>query len=95
MLRNRFRGPLFAASMILLATTFGVACAGSEKTAHGNCPHDVKGNECEYYKDGYRAGAEDGKASMSMAYVRHAGDYDSRFEPYYKSGYEKGWQANR
>jgi hypothetical protein len=58
------------------------------------CPPDISGNECEYYSDGYRAGAEDGKMGMSMAYERHAG-YDSRFEPYFARGYEAGWRANR
>lgn len=61
----------------------------------GKCPSDIKGNECEYYTDGYKAGAEDGKAGQSMAYERHSDAYDSRFEPYYARGYEAGWKANR
>lgn len=59
------------------------------------CPPDLKGNECAYYQDGYKAGAEDGKASMSMAHERHSDAYDSRFEPYFARGYEAGWRANR
>jgi hypothetical protein len=30
--------------------------------ADKGCPSGLKGNECEYYKDGYTAGANDGKA---------------------------------
>ena len=45
-------------------------------------------------KDGYRAGGDDGKMGMSMAYERHEG-YDSRFEPYFARGYDAGWKANR
>lgn len=59
-----------------------------------NCPADLRGNECEYYKDGYRAGASDGSAGMSMAYERHDG-YDSRFEPYFARGYSDGWRRYR
>jgi len=62
--------------------------------ASDECPSDIKGNECDYYKDGYRAGADDGKMGMSMVYERHEG-YDSRFEPYFARGYEAGWKANR
>lgn len=59
-----------------------------------NCPSDLRGSECEYYMDGYRAGASDGSAGMSMAYERHDG-YDSRFEPYFARGYADGWRRNR
>ena len=59
-----------------------------------NCPSDLRGNECDYYKDGYKAGAQDGSAGMSMAYERHDG-YDSRFEPYFARGYTDGWRATR
>ena len=95
---DRFKIALLAAALTLTSAAGGCATGTgtSGGTQAGNaCPSDIKGNECEYYKDGYRAGAEDGKASMSMAYERHAGDYDSRFEPYYKRCYEKGWTANR
>jgi hypothetical protein len=46
------------------------------------------------FKDGYRAGGDDGKMGMSMVYERHVG-YDSRFEPYFARGYDAGWKANR
>ncbi len=59
-----------------------------------NCPSDLRGNECEYYKDGYKAGARDGSQGMSMMYERHEG-YDSRFEPYFARGYAAGWRATR
>ncbi|MFM9047017.1 MAG: hypothetical protein ACKOOH_05085 [Cyanobium sp.] len=57
------------------------------------CPDTWTGNTCEYFKDGYKAGRQDRKANMSMAYERHSGDYDSRFEENYKQGYEAGWQG--
>jgi len=50
-------------------------------------------NEQAYYDDGCVAGTGDAKASMSMAYERHDG-YDSRFEPYFRQGYEACWLAN-
>lgn len=31
----------------------------------GDCPSDIRGNECEYYKDGYNAGKQDAKMSMT------------------------------
>jgi len=81
-----------------LALAF-TACAtdtgtGTRSQASDACPSDIKGNECDYYKDGYKAGADDGKMGMSMAYERHEG-YDSRFEPYFARGYKAGWKANR
>ena len=51
-------------------------------------------NEQAYYDDGCVAGTNDAMASMSMAYERHDG-YDSRFEPYFRQGYEACWAANR
>jgi hypothetical protein len=94
---HRFKLALGAAAVTLALAAGG--CATGTGTAGGAyasnaCPSDLKGNECEYYKDGYRAGAEDGKMGMSMAYERHEG-YDSRFEPYFARGYEAGWRANR
>jgi len=50
-------------------------------------------NEQAYFDDGCVAGTSDAKASMSMAYERHDG-YDSRFEPYFRQGYEACWFAN-
>ena len=94
---DRYKIALLTAAVALTFTAGG--CATGTDTAGGaqasnSCPSDIKGNECEYYKDGYRAGAEDGKMGMSMAYERHEG-YDSRFEPYFARGYEAGWMANR
>jgi hypothetical protein len=90
---------LSSALLLAAALTFtGSGCAtdtgAGGAQASGACPADIKGNECEYYQDGYRAGAGDGKMGMSMAYERHEG-YDSRFEPYFARGYEAGWKANR
>ena len=87
---------------ILLAALlpFGLAaCDESASTSSrpamaASCPSDLGGNECEYYMDGYRAGADDGAMGMSMAYQRHEG-YDLRFEPYFARGYEAGWTQTR
>ena len=87
----------------LLAAAFSTAFAvsgcvsnepASDVQSSVTCPTDLKGNECEYYKDGYRAGVQDGKMGMSMAYQRHEG-YDSRFEPYFARGYQAGWMISR
>ena len=51
-------------------------------------------NERAYYDDGCRAGTSDAQASMSMLYERHEG-YDSRFEPFFKQGYEDCWRRYR
>lgn len=58
------------------------------------CPDTWNGNKCDYYKDGYKAGRQDRKANMSMAYERHNDAYDSRNESYYQAGYEDGWNGN-
>ncbi len=52
-------------------------------------------NEQAYYDDGCVAGTGDAQASMSMAYERYANQYDTRFEPYFRQGYEACWAANR
>jgi hypothetical protein len=86
----------------LVATALALALAAcATETSTGNktqssnaCPADIKGNECESYKDGYRAGAGDGKVGMNIAYQRREG-YNSRFEPYFARGYEAAWTANR
>ena len=36
----------------------------------GDCPSGIRGNECEDYKDGYNAGKQDAKMSMSRAYAK-------------------------
>jgi len=61
----------------------------------GDCPSDIRGNECEYYKDGYNAGKQDAKMSMSSAYERHSDAYDRRFKNYYAKGYKDGWNNYR
>ncbi len=83
--------------MLLLLTACTTNDGGHQGGSHADnqCPSDLKGNECEYYKDGYKAGAKDGKASMSNFYGRHEDGYDSRFEPYFKRGYQAGWQDYR
>jgi hypothetical protein len=87
--------PLLAGALTLVFTACAMETSiGNKAQSSSACPADIKGNECEYYKDGYRAGADDGKMGMSMAYERHDG-YDSRFEPYFARGYEAGWKANR
>jgi hypothetical protein len=91
---NRVFRPLLAGALSLVLTACTTEMRADKKAQATNaCPSDIKGNECEYFKDGYRAGAEDGKMGMSMAYQRHEG-YDSRFEPYFARGYESGWKAN-
>lgn len=52
-------------------------------------------NEQAYFDDGCVAGTRDAKASMSSVYQRYAGQYDTRFEPYFRQGYEACWAANR
>jgi hypothetical protein len=94
MQNNNHRLAVSAAALTLTLIASGCATAIETGGGTGACPSDLKGNECEYYQDGYRAGADDGKMGMSMAYQRHEG-YDSRFEPYFARGYEAGWKANR
>lgn len=57
------------------------------------CPDTWNGIKCDYYKDGYKAGRQDRKANMSMAYERHNDAYDSRNESYDQAGYEDGWKG--
>lgn len=52
-------------------------------------------NEREYYDDGCREGTGDAEMNMSMAYQRHSDMYDSRFEPYFRDGYETCWRHYR
>lgn len=93
---NRLRTALLAAATLTVAASGCATDTGGAGGAQASdaCPANIKGNECEYYQDGYRAGAGDGKMGMSMAYQRHEG-YDSRFEPYFARGYDAGWKANR
>jgi hypothetical protein len=59
-----------------------------DKPRHGT-------NERAYYDDGCKAGKSDAKDNMSNAYQRHGDDYDSRFEPYFKQGFEHCWSKYR
>jgi hypothetical protein len=47
----------------MLAIAAGVVASEMSKDdkagASDECPADLKGNECDYYKDGYKAGADD------------------------------------
>ena len=52
-------------------------------------------NEQAYFDDGCVAGARDGKAGMSNVYERYSDQYDTRFEPYFRQGYQACWAANR
>lgn len=52
-------------------------------------------NERAYYDDGCEAGTRDAHMSMSMFYGRHSDRYDTRFEPYFKQGYEACWKMFR
>ena len=64
------------------------------RPSHDNAPTPGS-NERAYYDDGCHEGTGDAQASMSMAYERHAGMYDRRFEPYFKQGYEHCWKMFR
>jgi hypothetical protein len=70
------------------------AADAENQPAHGNAPTPGS-NERAYYDDGCLEGTRDAKASMSMAYERHADMYDSRFEPYFAQGYEECWKHFR
>ena len=58
-------------------------------SASGSDGTDAKASA--YYDDGCKAGKADKKAGLSMAYERHAGEYDSEVEGTYQAGYEKCW----
>ena len=48
-------------------------------------------NASAYYDDGCEAGKNDKAAGLSMAYERHAGEYDTEDEGSFQAGYEKCW----
>lgn len=75
----------------LLATAALAGCVEEAEYTEG--PR-LGTNEREYVDDGCAAGTSDAQMGMSMAYERHEG-YDSRFEPYFRQGYEECWAANR
>jgi len=62
--------------------------------SHGGAP-EAGSNERAYYDDGCHDGTGDAKMGMSMAYERHSDMYDTRFEPYFKQGYEACWKHYR
>ncbi|QLG89548.1 hypothetical protein HQ393_15550 [Chitinibacter bivalviorum] len=64
---------------------------GSSKSSGASCPSNMDQANCDYYRDGYKAGAQDRKAHLSQAYERHEGKYDSQFEKAFSSGYMAGW----
>ena len=59
-----------------------------DKPRHGS-------NERAYYDDGCKAGKSDARDNMSNAYQRYHNDYDTRFEPNFKQGYERCWNKYR
>lgn len=71
--------------------------SGSHGSHHNGGNHHSSGMEYEeeYYDLGCRKGRRDAEARMSMAYERHDGDYDSRFESAYQDGYERCWKESR
>ena len=74
---------------------YGNAAADANRgLGHDGAPTEGS-NERAYYDDGCREGTRDAQAGMSMAYERHAGMYDSRFEPFFAQGYEVCWRHYR
>ena len=52
-------------------------------------------NERAYYDDGCHEGTGDAHMNMSMMHERHSDMYDTRFEPFFKQGYEHCWKMFR
>jgi len=73
---------------------YGNANADASKPSYDDAP-EYGTNERDYYEDGCRDGTGDAQMNMSMAYERHSDMYDSRFEPYFKQGYEACWRQYR
>lgn len=78
----------------------GIALSACSETAYspsvsGSALPTSGSNERAYYDDGCREGANDARMSMSMAYERHSDMYDTRFERYFRQGYEACWLQNR
>lgn len=71
-----------AALTFLTATTLSAQESGSDGTDE---------NASAYYDDGCEAGKNDKAAGLSMAYERHAGEYDTENEGSFQAGYEKCW----
>lgn len=70
------------------------AYADASKPSYNDAP-EYGTNERAYYDDGCRDGTGDAQMGMSMVYERHSDMYDSRFEPYFKQGYEACWRQYR
>ncbi|MCP9809725.1 hypothetical protein KBY58_09800 [Cyanobium sp. HWJ4-Hawea] len=81
-----------ALSTVLLSTTLAVMSTGRVE-AKPACPDTWDSNQCDYYRDGYKAGSKDKKAGKSNEFSRHSDSYDSRFRSNYQAGYETGWDA--
>lgn len=76
---------LLASFAALSVTTLLGACA-EESVAPGTDTRNAP-----YFDLGCEAGRSDRRANMSMAYERHAGQYDTEAEPTFQAGYDKCW----
>ena len=65
--------------------------ANAANNSSSTSDYPAGSNEEAYYKDGCAAGKTDRKNNQSMAYERHSGDYDSRFEAAFAAGYNHCW----
>jgi hypothetical protein len=68
--------------------------ASRQSVAETGCPGGLKGDECETYREGIKAGIADRSAHQSESFRRHAGEFDPRFEASYRAGYATGWYNN-
>ena len=71
------------------------AYADARKSHSGRGAPEDGTNERAYYDDGCDAGTRDAQDGMSKAYDRHNHDYDSRFERYFRHGYNSCWNHYR
>ncbi|MEH6834597.1 hypothetical protein [Falsihalocynthiibacter arcticus] len=87
----------FVLATTILAAILLAGCV--EDTVSTNAPPQSGltpgSNEQAYFDDGCVAGTSDARASMSSVYERYADQYDTRFEPYFRQGYQACWAANR
>jgi hypothetical protein len=74
---------------------YGNAYADSNRRPSYDDAPEYGTNERAYYDDGCRDGTGDAQMGMSMMHDRHPDMYDSRFEPYFKQGYEACWRQYR
>lgn len=82
-----------ALSAVLLGTAVSAVIPQAVMAKQPTCPDTWTGNNCAYFRDGYKQGKIDRRANMSMAYQRHSDMYDSRFEENFRVGYEAGWKG--